>query len=1351
MRNAARDSYRHGFLRSAILQLLVFIAISTIGSIVVDRDAQAQACGGDGQRACCLFEAPFGACMAGLLEIPGCTGDCTCSSGAQASSSCVLPTPCGGSGQRACCFGESGFGACEAGLIENAFPNAGFCTNLPGTQSSSICLPPTSCGGANERACCAGEAGFGACQTGLVEEPVANTGQCNNLAPGIESQGICRTTTPCGSSGERACCAGEPGANTGQACDSGLVEIPQANSGQCSNLAWGIQSSGICAAITPCGGVNQRACCVGEAGFGACDIDPGTGLNLVEEPVANTGQCGNLAPGIQSQGLCRASTECGGAGQRACCAGETGFGACMEGFVETPQANSGQCSNLAWGIQSSGICELATPCGGVNERACCAGEAGFGACDIDPGTGLSLVEEPIPNTGQCSNLAPGIQSQGLCRASTACGGDGNRACCVGESGFGACEAGLAEVSQANSGQCSNLAWGTQSSSACQGVTPCGGPGERACCLGESTGACTTGVTEVVGCGGDCLCANLLDTNAIGTCVVASPCGGAGQRACCVGEAAFGACEAGVTEIPGCTGDCFCGGPGNGAVTTVSTSTCGVLTDPGGGFIQIAEPDLDCTNCAPAAQPQSSYCSLRGIADMHTHMFADVGHGGAAFVGKPYDPVGGVNEALKQDYGTHMDVVGAYEGGLPPAHVADGLPPDCPPYLLNTGVCDGQVLWHGDHLLFDDPTGTGSGDKPAAPLGSPTFNGWPNWRTTVHQQMYFKWVERAYRGGLRLMVMHAVHSEVFCEVSVQINGVNCADSMAQIDLQLQAAYDFQTWLDSQSGGPGQGWFRIVTTPIEARAAISQGKLAVTLGIEVDNLFNCKADIPGQPPSPCPNMPGHPELTTVQEAIDFYYDWGVRHVFPVHNFDNKFAGTATWLNPLAAGNRYVEGQWSTMQDCAASPFGAEFGFDGELGYGFRHDNIGVDFLRAAACAVSNGPLFSCDLGDIAPVFNQPTTCNNSGLTAAGVDLMTRLMNKGILIDIDHMSNKSLNQTINMANAVEPDGYPLVASHGLFFELHERLYGDATAPGSGQDGRHERLRTRAQLDSLRNLGSLVAVMTMDDVQVGDYFGSKQTVPYTPQGGSGFPTIDDDCRHSTKSWAQAYEYAVDVMQGPVALGSDFNGLAGHVGPRFGPDGCGGIYGGILDGIESVTERSRQDRFSTRLTYPFTNEFGTFDKQVTGQKTFDFNTEGLAHIGLLPDMLADAKVIGLTDQNLDPLYQSANRYIEVWEAASGGVCDISADSDEDGVFDSTDNCTLLANPTQYDSNGDGFGNRCDADLNNDCIVNAVDLGIFKTVFFTSNGDADLNGDGIVNAVDLGVLKSLFFTPPGPNASGTCP
>jgi len=64
-------------------------------------------------------------------------------------------------------------------------------------------------------------------------------------------------------------------------------------------------------------------------------------------------------------------------------------------------------------------------------------------------------------------------------------------------------------------------------------------------------------------------------------------------------------------------------------------------------------------------------------------------------------------------------------------------------------------------------------------------------------------------------------------------------------------------------------------------------------------------------------------------------------------------------------------------------------------------------------------------------------------------------------------------------------------------------------------------------------------------------------------------------------------------------------------------------------------------------------------------------------------------------------------------------------------------NPDQQDTDDDGFGNLCDADLNKDMIVNFAD------------SDADLNSDGYVNFGDLALMKEEFFGPPGP--SGLAP
>ena len=90
-------------------------------------------------------------------------------------------------------------------------------------------------------------------------------------------------------------------------------------------------------------------------------------------------------------------------------------------------------------------------------------------------------------------------------------------------------------------------------------------------------------------------------------------------------------------------------------------------------------------------------------------------------------------------------------------------------------------------------------------------------------------------------------------------------------------------------------------------------------------------------------------------------------------------------------------------------------------------------------------------------------------------------------------------------------------------------------------------------------------------------------------------------------------------------------------------------------------------------------------------------------------------------------------------------DTDGDGWIDNLDNCILIPNFDQLDTDADGFGNICDPDFDNNLIVNAADLAIFKPLFFTADPDADFDGNGIVNAADLAILKTMFFKPPVPS------
>ena len=101
-------------------------------------------------------------------------------------------------------------------------------------------------------------------------------------------------------------------------------------------------------------------------------------------------------------------------------------------------------------------------------------------------------------------------------------------------------------------------------------------------------------------------------------------------------------------------------------------------------------------------------------------------------------------------------------------------------------------------------------------------------------------------------------------------------------------------------------------------------------------------------------------------------------------------------------------------------------------------------------------------------------------------------------------------------------------------------------------------------------------------------------------------------------------------------------------------------------------------------------------------------------------------------------------------------DRDQDGIGDTADNCWLEPNADQRDTNNDGFGNRCDADVDDDGLVNRSNGQIYP---FDQRGDLesitlsarsefydpnhDLDGDGEVNERDLLIARLALYRAPG--------
>jgi hypothetical protein len=106
-------------------------------------------------------------------------------------------------------------------------------------------------------------------------------------------------------------------------------------------------------------------------------------------------------------------------------------------------------------------------------------------------------------------------------------------------------------------------------------------------------------------------------------------------------------------------------------------------------------------------------------------------------------------------------------------------------------------------------------------------------------------------------------------------------------------------------------------------------------------------------------------------------------------------------------------------------------------------------------------------------------------------------------------------------------------------------------------------------------------------------------------------------------------------------------------------------------------------------------------------------------------------------------------------IADGTGDFDLDGIVDDSDNCLFVANPVQTDTDHDGYGNICDADINNDGGVGFDDVAeIFAAMSSGSYSAADLNGDGGVGLDDASMALGMNGTLPGPSGyscAGTAP
>ena len=212
-----------------------------------------------------------------------------------------------------------------------------------------------------------------------------------------------------------------------------------------------------------------------------------------------------------------------------------------------------------------------------------------------------------------------------------------------------------------------------------------------------------------------------------------------------------------------------------------------------------------------------------------------------------------------------------------------------------------------------------------------------------------------------------------------------------------------------------------------------------------------------------------------------------------------------------------------------------------------------------------------------------CQNATITPLGETLMQGMMERGMIIEVDHFPQWSYQRAFEI---LEENDYPAAGTHGRNWNGRIFALGGVSNIGLGR------------CQDPDNPGSTLQGF-LDEAALIEASG-------------GYPA--------------------------PGLGFDLNGFAGAPRPRFGENGC------------STPQENP-------ITYPFTSYAGDveFTQPHVGEREIDFDTEGLVHIGMLPELLQDARADAVSDSDLEPLFRSAEGYIRMWEKAEERAAAIRA------------------------------------------------------------------------------------------------
>ena len=540
-------------------------------------------------------------------------------------------------------------------------------------------------------------------------------------------------------------------------------------------------------------------------------------------------------------------------------------------------------------------------------------------------------------------------------------------------------------------------------------------------------------------------------------------------------------------------------------------------------------------------------------------------------------------------------------------------------------------------------------------GGPEFKDFPSFLSGAHQQMHITQIRRNYEGGLRLMVALVTHNRAV-EYLVSKFGPDGKIPPPSTDREVLEA-GLQSIKDVVKAN--KDWMEIALTPDDARRIIGENKLAVVLGVEVDQLGQLNS----------------PEPESAEKEVEYLWKLGVRAVTPIHGTDNRLGGAAVFRDLYNGTNDFLyRGAFNLTKDDLPNypPHFFQVREGGCLEPLFEQRGECVMFRlsnpqqRLIIKNLLGRRPFPEDVP--APMYDNFLGQKNvHGLTMYGREYIEALMSRGMIIDTAHMSDASVQDVFdvigkrvkekhpvdcsgfaldadlpNIPQVCFDDAYPTIISHAHF--RAQSFYEKPTLVGLARPNEYQ--ISNRNVEMVRRIGGVIGP-----------FVAEKPLDIPPDQDLK-PPFKNDCAGSSKGFAYSFLYALQKMNGQgVGMATDFTFIPGTA-PRFGDQACWAYKLASDPKQEKRLNPGLYDRDSQTNPVVYRRDpiernpkvkdgyNGALIPYKMDQRPFDFNEDGLANYGLIPDMLQDLKNLGLLPKDFEALFASAESYLQTWEKA---------------------------------------------------------------------------------------------------------